>query len=242
LYYTSRTIQVLRTIRILLNNDESGIILSLCRNLFECYVHLVFLNRRPGLAKDLALPAMVDNKKYEFLRTASGRKERKKVRDLQTGKVTRVYYSIREMLQCCRAKREEQLYDAWYPFLSYETHFTAELMGELYNGLKFNVHREEDHAFELINLGFALALVTEEIGKFKMLDSANRRDINYGTRQLARALGTFSRVILPHARKRDRSDHYVVFREMNALSKRVLRVKSRRGANAPIAKDAVQER
>ena len=51
LYYVSRTIQIIRAIRVLINNDEGGIIVSLGRNLFECFVHIKFLNERPDIAK-----------------------------------------------------------------------------------------------------------------------------------------------------------------------------------------------
>lgn len=78
LYILARSAELLRGIRVLINNDESATILGLVRGLYECFTRLLFANRKPELAWALILPAMVDGKKFEYCKNRVGRVERRR--------------------------------------------------------------------------------------------------------------------------------------------------------------------
>jgi hypothetical protein len=227
LYYLSRTVQVLRSIRVLINNDEGGIILSLCRYLFECYAHFLFLNRKPDAARALILPALIDERTYEHPISPSGKPERDKVINTITGQVFKIRFDIPEILRLCQARREQRLYEAWYPHLWSESHLTTEFMAEFFDGGKFRIHRDQDDQFTIINLGLAMALLTIEIVGFRELPSPDRRDVLFGAKRLCRALMVVTRILKVHDWKRAENDLQVIFGHIDFICKRVLKMKLR---------------
>lgn len=220
-YYLSRTLQILRSIRVLVNNDENGILTSLSRNLFECFVHLKFLNERPDIAKDLILPALVDNETLAFSKNSAGKVERRSVKNLKTGEITRTHYSIREILRLCKDTDTERLYDAWYPELSCETHITAELLGDHFANSKFSIHREVDDDFALVNLGFGLALVVNEIAISRTLTKVHSRDVRFGCKRLCGAIQSICKIFLPHV-PADNSAFECILQSMDKFTNSVL--------------------
>jgi hypothetical protein len=217
-YYLSRTIQIIRSIRVLVNNDEGGIIVSLGRNLFECFVRIKFLNERPDIAKNLILPALVDNETLVFLKNSNGKIERKKVKNTKTGEITRTHYPIREMLRLCSDTAMERLYDVWYPELSNETHITSELLADHLSGPRFSIHREMHDDFAMVNLGFAIALIMKEIGISKSLTKIHARDVQFGCKKICKALRTICTILMPHMRSEDELTYIFTSMEMLTIS------------------------
>jgi hypothetical protein len=50
LYLLARSVHLLRSVRVLFNNDEASSILVLVRGLYECFGRLLLVNRQPDLA------------------------------------------------------------------------------------------------------------------------------------------------------------------------------------------------
>lgn len=155
-----------------------------------------------------------------FLKNANGRTERKKIKNMKTGVITRTHYSIREMLRLCKDSNIERLYDVWYRELSSETHITAELLGDHFKDHRFSIHRETDDDFAMVNLGFAIALVTREIGISRSLTKIHARDVQFGCKKMCKALRAICKILMPHISPKD--DLTYIFSSMEALVDTVL--------------------
>ena len=125
------------------------------------------------------------------------------------------------MLRFCNDTHTERLYDVWYPELSNETHITSELLADHLSGLKFSIHRQMDDDFAMINLGFAIALVTKEIGISKSLTKNHSRDVQFGCKKICRALRAICARLLPHMPSEDELTY--IFMSMETVSNSVLK-------------------
>ena len=179
LYLLARAAELLRSIRVLSNNDETGSVLTLVRGLYEIFARLLFANRRPDLAFALVLPAVVDGIKFEYCKNKLGRVERRRVREISTGREFRVDYSLPEIFSLCDADRDAAIHPDFYLTLSAEVHPTAELLFEYVQKKDFLLHRERDTLFTMHMAGYVLFLVWREVAVFPLLSRRDNRDARY---------------------------------------------------------------
>jgi hypothetical protein len=196
-------VEHLRSIRILSNNDENASILALVRGIDECFGRLLFANRRPDLAHALLLPAMIDGVRFQYCKNKLGHVERRKVREIETGREFRVDYSLTEIFALCHADRDGAIHRDFYLTLSAEVHPTAELLFEFLQKKRFLLHRDEDAMFVMYMAGYVLYLIWREVAIFPLLSKRDRRDAHYALSVTREAMLVIVEKIKPFAEKAD---------------------------------------